>query len=318
LPGNFLKGAGHKGESWKAAKAPGVTRGFLLRGGVWVVELLVKKFRKKPEAVIVADRVVESCYSGGRSGELLPVEELPNLAPPFGDILIESRPPSVDVSLPAAWGLRVRSGGLTELFRKDSPGERLDYASKLLGLMMPRVMYLNQKHGGHFLPGLFSWRERSLYRVARYVQRTSGFCRRVELDKDLAHWLVSASLYCDFGGELEGPFFRLSMALDFLGRYLPESVLVSITGPYGYEFCFGYLVNPLLFSLALFHCRGMYEENPRGGRGRVFEITSPGVVYRGHFKDYREKGLFGRHKGLFWWSSHVRGKRPLKGKELKI
>lgn len=28
---------------------------------------------------------------------------------------------------------------------------------------------------------------------------------------------------------------------------------------------------------------------------------------RGHFKDYRERGLFGKHKGMFWWSPQVRG-----------
>lgn len=29
---------------------------------------------------------------------------------------------------------------------------------------------------------------------------------------------------------------------------------------------------------------------------------------RGHFKDFRDgKGLFGKHKGLYWWDMHVRG-----------
>lgn len=30
-------------------------------------------------------------------------------------------------------------------------------------------------------------------------------------------------------------------------------------------------------------------------------------ICRGHFKDYRQRGLFGKHKGLFWWESHLRG-----------
>ena len=30
-------------------------------------------------------------------------------------------------------------------------------------------------------------------------------------------------------------------------------------------------------------------------------------VARGHFKDYREHGLFGRTKGLFWWGPSIRG-----------
>jgi hypothetical protein len=30
-------------------------------------------------------------------------------------------------------------------------------------------------------------------------------------------------------------------------------------------------------------------------------------ICRGHFKDYREKGLFGQHHDIYWWGSHVRG-----------
>lgn len=30
-------------------------------------------------------------------------------------------------------------------------------------------------------------------------------------------------------------------------------------------------------------------------------------ICRGHFKDYRAHGLFGKQKGLFWWDQHVRG-----------
>lgn len=30
-------------------------------------------------------------------------------------------------------------------------------------------------------------------------------------------------------------------------------------------------------------------------------------ICRGHFKDYRESGLFGKIKGVFWWDANVRG-----------
>jgi hypothetical protein len=30
-------------------------------------------------------------------------------------------------------------------------------------------------------------------------------------------------------------------------------------------------------------------------------------ICRGHFKDYRTRGLFGKYQGLFWWESHIRG-----------
>jgi hypothetical protein len=36
--------------------------------------------------------------------------------------------------------------------------------------------------------------------------------------------------------------------------------------------------------------------------------TSPLHICRGHFKDYRERGLFGRFRGVYWWDNHFRGK----------
>jgi hypothetical protein len=30
-------------------------------------------------------------------------------------------------------------------------------------------------------------------------------------------------------------------------------------------------------------------------------------ICRGYFKDYRERSLFGKYQGLFWWEAHVRG-----------
>lgn len=30
-------------------------------------------------------------------------------------------------------------------------------------------------------------------------------------------------------------------------------------------------------------------------------------ICRGHFKDYRQSGLFGRQKGIYWWDAHLRG-----------
>jgi hypothetical protein len=43
--------------------------------------------------------------------------------------------------------------------------------------------------------------------------------------------------------------------------------------------------------------------------GHVSENGLPKALHicRGHFKDYREHGLFGRQKGLYWWDAHVRG-----------
>lgn len=34
-------------------------------------------------------------------------------------------------------------------------------------------------------------------------------------------------------------------------------------------------------------------------------------ICRGHFKQYRGRGLFGKHNGLFWWNMHQRGSTAL-------
>jgi hypothetical protein len=43
--------------------------------------------------------------------------------------------------------------------------------------------------------------------------------------------------------------------------------------------------------------------------GRIAEtgLNQALHICRGHFKDYRKSGLFGRHKGLYWWDQHARG-----------
>jgi len=32
-------------------------------------------------------------------------------------------------------------------------------------------------------------------------------------------------------------------------------------------------------------------------------------ICRGHFKDYRDSGLFGKHFGIYWWDMHMRGSK---------
>lgn len=38
------------------------------------------------------------------------------------------------------------------------------------------------------------------------------------------------------------------------------------------------------------------------------EPVMPTHIIRGHFKDYRQSGLFGQHHGVYWWDQAVRGK----------
>jgi hypothetical protein len=45
-----------------------------------------------------------------------------------------------------------------------------------------------------------------------------------------------------------------------------------------------------------------------GGMGAGNTFAQALHICRGHFKDYRDgKGLFGRHKGMYWWEQAIRG-----------
>jgi hypothetical protein len=100
-------------------------------------------------------------------------------------------------------------------------------------------------------------------------------------------------------------------------------------------------IHPFLFAISLMHCKNVSSEEvvppealnrARQRRGRreflryhtlrIAPMTraletegnaaGSGIrqalhLCRGHFKDYRKSGLFGRHKGLFWWDDYARG-----------
>jgi hypothetical protein len=51
----------------------------------------------------------------------------------------------------------------------------------------------------------------------------------------------------------------------------------------------------------------MKEILRREGRSEEVGLKKALHICRGHFADYTEKGLFGKHKGVYWFDSHVRG-----------
>lgn len=51
----------------------------------------------------------------------------------------------------------------------------------------------------------------------------------------------------------------------------------------------------------------MREILSREGRVEETGLKRALHICRGHFKDYRDKGLFGRFRNVYWWDAHVRG-----------
>jgi hypothetical protein len=58
-----------------------------------------------------------------------------------------------------------------------------------------------------------------------------------------------------------------------------------------------------------FHVLEIESMTGRGGGAARGAAGGAAVLHicRGHFKDYREKGLFGRNKGIYWWDQQMRG-----------
>jgi hypothetical protein len=52
----------------------------------------------------------------------------------------------------------------------------------------------------------------------------------------------------------------------------------------------------------------MQEVLRREGQSQTTGLKKALHICRGHFKDYQQKGLFGKYPGLFWWDSHIRGR----------
>ena len=51
----------------------------------------------------------------------------------------------------------------------------------------------------------------------------------------------------------------------------------------------------------------MKETLRREGNVETVGLAKALHICRGHFKDYRQSGLFGKIKGIFWWGPALRG-----------
>jgi hypothetical protein len=157
--------------------------------------------------------------------------------------------------------------------------------------------------------------------------------------------VATICIYIDKGGKL-APGTSDGGALIF-GRIMQAYKGVFASGPPDrsptqdatpLERVIGLYFTPVFLAISLLHCKNVEiverkrEYAPRKARRRdplcwyhVLEIepmrrileteghaSTNGLkmalhICRGHFKDYRERGLFGKKRGIFWWDSHVRG-----------
>lgn len=156
-------------------------------------------------------------------------------------------------------------------------------------------------------------------------------CRATAIMSGVGGGIVSFSTMFVLGSKATA--YPRGLAKHFTG-------MVEISTADRYDPCF------LLSSLAvtvfsLLNCKNVttvpveppsFAQQTRARRGKLplyrhhtLAITVPGAQHeraaakgageplalhwkRGHFKEYKDRGLFGKHRGLYWWSPHLAGR----------
>lgn len=144
------------------------------------------------------------------------------------------------------------------------------------------------------------------------------------------------------------PMGVVSACLNDEGQWIHDLHLMGVSSAFLHGKQEGFLlpvIYPLLYAISLLHCKNVTTRDAaeapakvkaaRAKRGRPYihykelvvkpmrkEVASQTDgdespikralhICRGHFKDYRESGLFGKYHDIYWWEMHVRGSQEV-------
>ena len=216
---------------------------------------------------VVADNICRYFYASEQFERYLPRAAFPNLAPPFPIFWMETRRPPGKDG-PPMWGsLFVAERGVAGW---EMHGKVFVEDTKVVCLPLSFVMSLSAD--GSVVDVKASMKERDDEWAAEVFRSAMA-----------PLFLAISFMHCNNVSVVEQiPPPRLSRAHERRGHpALVTYKTIVIDGA------------PQTQRVAL-------QQEPAG-------IEQPLSIYRGHFKDYRECGLFGRNKGLYWWNAHLRG-----------
>lgn len=171
----------------------------------------------------------------------------------------------------------------------------------------------------------------------RAVDAWAGECTQTEAGE---RWILEGALYLGMD-EVIGPLLTTAAFVADDGHPLFYKCAIHPTRNSDKQSTMITMVMPMWLAISFMHCKNVALREERAPeklrkanakRGRqsmvkwnVLEIEpmkqvlrgegkseSVGLrqalhICRGHFKDYRQSGLFGKVKGIFWWDSTVRG-----------
>jgi hypothetical protein len=271
---------------------------------------------------IIADNATEYLFAESDQ-DVWRTEDFPNLAPPMELFWMETAKPTAirtlkDIletnSLPPAWGVQFMGipAGIDCLYAMNVPGQPKYELDRICKWWLLGMVIVERTGSSPLRIGSFSI---SVDKDGRAVplkewQKCVDWSERQEKSAVYWQYWVSSKLGKEKAEEL--------------------SLLIKV------------LADPFLLAISLMHCKNVSlidDEalSPRQAKAHEKRHKTPLLRYklleiepmkrrlktegksgevglkqamhicRGHFKDYREHGLFGQHKGVYWWESMVRG-----------
>lgn len=264
--------------------------------------LSVNAIPKTP--VIEITNVAEYIYAG-TDQEYWGVEDWPNIAPPFQAFFMEWKAPRKISS--KTWG----DFSFIPEFRR--------YGVMFIALPAEEESFRLMRLG--YRPQDARWV------ILSKIYAEDITCRVLDV-------LFSVSFCVDSSGAL--------IELNGQGDYwwiIMDPSMASISGDIGESH--NRLINPAMVAISFMHCKNVktkeitplpklaHKHKKKTGiklhryhvleiepmkavlktEGRSDEVGAKKALHicRGHFKDYRDKGLFGQHKAIYWWDASVRG-----------
>ncbi|MCC6362989.1 MAG: hypothetical protein IT165_05660 [Bryobacterales bacterium] len=267
--------------------------------------------------VLVIDNVAQYFFAhhSHSDGRLDGPEQFPHLAPPFPCAFYEY---TLDPSMYRRMFTNAKNG-----------------AAQMINQVGILVQSVDAEQTRSWIPDLSSILGEHISGSSRWAQAISVFVRQ-NADRDVFGPCALLCIGVSADGRSTSPLRCRPWGLsDEAYDLLPDELLLSMER-------LGGLALPALLATSFLHCRNVSTQqnvpppklskafNRRQGRplvqfktlaiepmkevlrkqGRVEQngLSKALHLCRGHFKDYRNSaGLFGKHKGLFWWDLHARG-----------
>lgn len=278
---------------------------------------------------IIGDSVTKFYYEISDKEHWSLTEDFPNLAPPFRMMFIDTVAPAkiysrevgvtTDHRLPAQWGILVHS---QEVKDKSAWLEQFSAAVSDSAEAARKAWTDNDFRWALSVYPFVKPKNQTIVSgpVGNILAMVTAEGRVVGLPDGQPATLVQPYAFHENQ-------YKMFEDAEFLSKYAGE--LLEIT-------------KPTLLAICFMHCKNVHLDpfkRPRELMRRFERTKNPGLhvhyktlrieqmrrvietegklsehgakkalhICAGHFKDYRQSGLFGKHKGLYWWSDTVRG-----------